>query len=135
MTHQDESRYTPLPTNPFEEHRQALLYQAVDIELNGSTAFRHTRQLCIPRRGGVYLIHDLRGVLYVGRTCNLYRRFYEHYWSADNERLSLVLQQPFGDLRFSWAIVENEGERAALETRLIAWLRPICNRFFPSIKN
>ena len=132
---QAKSRYTPSPTNLYEEHRQALLHRAVDVELNGSTAFRHTRHIYIPKKGGVYLIHDLRGVLYVGRTCNLYRRFNEHYWSADNERLSLVLRQPFGELRFSWAIVENKGERADLETRLIAWLRPTCNRLFPSIKN
>lgn len=135
MYAQDKFRYPSSPTSLFEQRRQALLCRAVDVELNGSTAFRHTRQIYVPKEGGVYLIHDLRGVLYVGRTCDLYRRFHEHYWLTDNELPLLALRQSFGELTFSWVIAENEYERADLETRLIAWLRPVCNRLLPSIKN
>lgn len=118
-----------------DKHRQALLRMPVDIELSGSTAFRHTRHIYVPKKGGIYLIHDLRGVLYVGRTRNLYRRFDEHYWLTDNELLSLAMRQSFGELTFSWAIAEDKGERADLETRLIAWLRPACNRLLPRNNN
>ena len=123
------------PESPFRllnRRRQALLNVPVGIELSGSTAFRHTRHIYVPKKGGVYLIHDLRGVLYVGRTRNLYRRFDEHYWLTDNELLSLAMRQSFGDLTFSWAIAESASERADLENRLIAWLRPACNRLLPS---
>lgn len=120
---------------PLDRRRQALLHMPVDVELNGSTAFRHTRHIFVPKKAGVYLIHDLRGVLYVGRTCNLYRRFDEHYWLTDNELLSLAMRQPFGELTFSWVIAEDDRERADLENRLIAWLRPACNRLLPSSDN
>ena len=81
------------------------------------------------------MIHDLRGVLYIGRTRNLYRRFDEHYWFTDNELLSLAMRQSFGELTFSWLIAEDERERADLEHRLIAWLRPACNRLLPRTSN
>lgn len=118
-----------------DKRRQALLHMPVDIELSGSTAFRHTRHIYVPKRAGVYLIHDLRGVLYVGRTRDLYRRFDEHYWLTDNELLSLAMRQSFGELTFSWVIAEDERERADLEHRLIAWLRPACNRLLPGNTN
>ncbi len=115
-----------------DRRRQALLHVPVVIELSGSTAFRHTRHIHVPKKGGVYLIHDLRGVLYVGRTCNLYRRFDEHYWLTDNELLALAMRKSFGELNFSWVIVENKSEMADLENHLIAWLLPACNRLLPS---
>ena len=124
------------PESPFrllDRRRHALLNVPVDIELSGSTVFRHTRHIYVPKKGGVYLIHDLRGVMYVGRTCNLYRRFAEHYWLTDNELLSLAMHRSFGDLTFSWVIVESASERAVLENHLIAWLRPACNRLLPSV--
>lgn len=111
--------------------RRELLLVPVHIEMSGSTAFRHTRHIHVPKKGGVYLIHDLRGVLYIGRTRNLYRRFDEHYWLAENEFLSLAMRQPFGEITFSWVIDEDEGDRVDLESRLIAWLRPVCNRLVP----
>ena len=118
-----------------DKRRQALLHIPLDVELSGSTAFRHTRHTYVPKKGGVYLIHDLRGVLYVGRSRNLYRRFDEHYWLTDNELLSLAMRQSFGEITFSWVITEEERKRIELEHRLIAWLRPACNRLLPGIGN
>jgi len=115
--------------------RQELLSVPVEMEVSGSTAFRHTRQIYVPEKGGVYLIHDLRGVLYVGRTQNLYRRFDQHYWLTGNEFLSLAMRQSFGELTFSWVIANNDRERANLESHLITWLRPVCNRLIPSTKD
>ena len=116
-----------------DERRQALLHMPLDVELSGSTAFRYTRHLYVPTKAGVYLIHDLRGVLYVGRSCNLYRRFDEHYWLTDNELLLLAMRQSFGEITFSWVIAEEEPRRTELEHRLIAWLRPACNRLLPNL--
>ena len=118
-----------------DKRRQALLHMPLDVELSGSTAFRHTRHIYVPKKGGVYLIHDLRGVLYVGRSRDLYRRFDEHYWLTDNELLSLAMRQPFGEITFSWVIAEEERKRAELEHHLTAWLRPTCNRLLPGTRN
>ena len=130
---------TPVPTESrrrvLDKRRQALLHVPPDIELDGSTAFRHTRHVYVPKKGGVYLIHDLRGVLYVGRTCNLYRRFDEHYWFTDNELLSLAMRQSFGEFTFSWILADSEQDRINLECRLVVWLRPACNRLLPGTRN
>lgn len=118
-----------------DRRRQALLHMPLDIELSGTTAFRHTRHIYVPKKGGVYLIHDLRGVLYVGRTRNLYRRFDEHYWFTGNELLALAMRQSFGEIAFSWITANDERERIDLESRLIVWLRPACNRLLTGTSN
>ena len=118
-----------------DKRRQALLHMPLDVELSGTTAFRHTRHIYVPKKGGVYLIHDLRGVLYVGRTRNLYRRFDEHYWFTGNELLALAMRQSFGEIAFSWITANDERERIDLESRLIVWLRPACNRLLTGTSN
>jgi excinuclease UvrABC nuclease subunit len=87
--------------------------------------------MLVPRRPGVYLLHDLRGVLYVGSTRNLYRRFHQHYWLTANDLIALAMRQPFGELTFSWFLVADDTQRAALERVLIGWLQPPCNRVIP----
>ena len=119
------------PLRVLDERRQALLQMPLDVDLSGSTPFRHTRHMYVPKKGGVYLVHDLRGVLYVGKSRNLYRRFNEHYWLTDNELLSLAMRQSFGEITFSWVIANEEWKQAELEHNLIAWLRPVCNRLLP----
>lgn len=111
-------------------HNRALL-QVPYLTPQGSVAFRQTRMLLVPDGPGVYLIHDLRGVLYVGRTSNLRRRFHQHYWLTENEFLRLALRQRFGMVEFSWWIVDAERNRACLEAGLITWLCPPCNRLMP----
>jgi hypothetical protein len=99
------------------------------VRLTGSAAFRHTRQMVVPRRAGVYLLYDLRGV---GTTRNLYRRFDQHYWLTANELIERAMRHPFGDLTFGWILVADDCQRTELERLLISWLRPPCNRRFPS---
>jgi excinuclease UvrABC nuclease subunit len=88
--------------------------------------------MLVPERPGVYLLHDLRGILYAGRTRNLSLRFHQHYWLTKNELLAVAMQRPFGELTFSWILVDGENERADLERRVIAWLKPPCNRLIPN---
>lgn len=102
------------------------------LRLSGSATFRHTRHMLVPRRAGVYLLHDLRGVLYVGSTRNLYRRFHQHYWLTANDLIEQAMRHPFGELTFSWFLVTEDGQRTALERLLIGWLQPPCNRVIPS---
>lgn len=123
-TFSQRKRFSPLA------HNRAILTVSYP-KPQGSIAFRQTRALLIPDRPGVYLIHDLRGSLYVGRTRDLRRRFYEHYWLTDNELLRLALRQRFGAVQFSWWVIEGVVDRAGLEGSLIAGLRPPCNRVMP----
>ena len=81
---------------------------------------------------GVYLIHDLRGVLYVGRSTNLQRRFDEHRLRQSNPYLIIALDQPFGEMRFSWIRTGSREETDQVETWLITWLQPPCNRLIPT---
>ena len=105
-----------------------LLKVPVTLDTDGSTPFRHGRQMLVPERPGIYLIHDLRGVLYVGRTENLYRRFGQHYWRPDNHLLSRAMKATFGQLNFSWMLAPDPLVRIQIETELISWLQPVCNR-------
>src|SRR4051812_8688529 len=109
-------------TTRVPSRHRVLTHLPAGLELSGSTAFRCTRHMLVPQKPGVYLLHDLRGVLYVGKTRNLYRRFDQHYWLTDNELLALAMRRPFGELAFSWILVDGDNERTDLERRVIAWL-------------
>ncbi len=43
------------------------------------------------------MLHDLRGVLYVGATGNLNRRFHQHYWLTEDELLAEAMRRPLGE--------------------------------------
>lgn len=82
--------------------------------------------LRVPHRPGVYLIHDLRGPLYVGLTEDLNERFHQHYWDSHNRRLAQALAHPFGEIQFTWFLTKPH-EQAPLERELIRALQPLCN--------
>ena len=108
-----------------------LLAPAPELELAGSVPLRRARGVLVPDEPGVYLIHDLRGILYAGRTVRLQRRFEEHCLARGNELLWLAQRSAFGVLAFSWTLVRDKRRRAQLERALVAWLRPACNRVTP----
>lgn len=126
--------FKPAPGSSRRKSRNHGVLASLEIpfRVGGSAAFRHTRQMLVPRQGGVYLLHDLRGVLYVGATGNLNRRFHQHYWLTENELLAEAMRCPFGELMFSWLSVAERGQRIALERVLIGWLQPPCNRVIPT---
>jgi excinuclease UvrABC nuclease subunit len=112
----------------------ARLYQPPAIltvpqlpRIDGQVGFRQGHELYVPTQGGVYLIHDLRGILYVGKSVDLRRRFAEHYWLGGNPYLALAVANPIGDVTFSWSIAASP-MRDELEAHLIAAYNPPCNR-------
>lgn len=94
---------------------------------DGTADFVDSSLILIPKRAGVYLIHDLRGPLYVGVTENFTRRFHEHFWLGTNEALAKAVAQPFGPTLFTWFFESDRKARFAIESQLIRALRPPCN--------
>jgi predicted GIY-YIG superfamily endonuclease len=111
--------------------RPALLRRPPDMDLAGPVPLQRIRGFVIPDDPGVYLIHDLRGVLYAGRSICLRRRFAEHCEARGNELIALAQRSVFGRLTFSWVFVPDALRRTQLERELISWLRPPCNRAVP----
>lgn len=97
------------------------------FKLDGTVEYNLGGKISVPMDYGVYLIHDLRGTLYVGRTENLQRRYDEHYWETNNPLLRAVICKPFHPLKFSW-IISAYSDQVALERLLIRYFEPICNR-------
>ena len=56
----------------------------------------------IPAKPGVYFFNDLRGILYLGETSDLRRRFLEHLKKENNPKLSALSKNPWGKLTYSW---------------------------------
>ena len=109
------------------QSREALVSDPPEIRLDGTVDYTMGGSMSVPRAEGVYLIHDLRGVLYVGRTVNLHTRFVQHYRASHNDRVTTVLRRPMGRLEFSWMISEL-GEQEEVERNLIRAIQPLCNR-------
>ncbi len=78
------------------------LSMKLQVRLDGSAPFRRTSDVLLPRSGGVYIIHDLRGALYVGRTGDLLRRFQEHETLPPNRLIGMARRSAVGPLHFSW---------------------------------
>lgn len=121
---QPASRQTLQKSN--KEQLEEWLLDPVEIVIDSSVPCRIDRSFLIPRAAGVYLLHDLRGVLYVGRSEDLQRRFDEHFWQRRNQRIAAVLAKPVGELKFSWHTV-GFPEQVAVERGLIRYFRPVCN--------
>jgi predicted GIY-YIG superfamily endonuclease len=107
--------------------RNALVYDPPEIFLDETVNYTLGGSLSVPQKPGVYLIHDLRGVLYIGRTANLHQRYFQHYWDSHNCGVTAVLKSPVGRLEFSW-ITTDLSIQAELERDLIRAIQPLCNR-------
>jgi predicted GIY-YIG superfamily endonuclease len=107
--------------------REALVQSPPEIALDGTVQYTAGGSIVMPPRPGVYLIHDLRGALYIGRTANLHTRYRQHFWGSHNDRVNVALQRPVGRMDFSWMIVDLN-EQAAVERELIRAIQPLCNR-------
>ena len=110
----------------FDRYRRLLLTDPPALRLDGTVSYRPSWALAVPRLPGVYLIHDLRGVIYVGRTDDLHRRFEEHYHDSHNASVRQAIRVTVGDLCFSWVLVAAP-THIELERSLIRSFRPLCN--------
>ncbi|WP_299572992.1 GIY-YIG nuclease family protein [uncultured Williamsia sp.] len=94
--------------------------------VDGDVAFRPSSTADIPDVGGVYVISDLRGPLYIGRTDDLNRRFHKHLEDSHNRKLRIALRNRVGNVRFAWIFADGPDQRS-LEPALIRTLNPLCN--------
>ena len=104
-----------------------LLSKVPDFKIDGSTSFNSSSSVCIPSAPGIYFIRDFRGVLYIGRTENLKRRFKEHFWNTNNPKISSIKKNPVGKIQFSWMLLDFS-EQEIKEKELIQYFQPVCNR-------
>jgi predicted GIY-YIG superfamily endonuclease len=110
------------------DRAERLLTREISWSPDGTVELVLTSEFMVPDDAGVYLIHDLRGVLYVGQSRKLRQRFVQHDRLRRNRLLHLAMSRPVGIMRFSWRLVADEEERSAFERELIASLQPVCNR-------
>src|SRR5687768_1294614 len=75
------------PASELELTRIRVLQYQPDVRVDGTIQYQTGWALRVPQGGGVYLISDMRGVLYVGLTSRLRRRFDEHADERDNALL------------------------------------------------
>jgi len=107
-----------------EEVRYRLVFEPPEIPFDGAVVFRRGLALSVPQGQGVYLIWDLRGVLYVGRASVLRRRYFDHLEYSHNLKLRRALLRPLGQSHFGWLL---DNSPASLERKLIRELQPLCN--------
>tara|TARA_A100001011_G_C14304021_1_gene842170 strand:- start:2896 stop:3312 length:417 start_codon:yes stop_codon:yes gene_type:complete len=96
-------------------------------KFDGNIGFSVFENIYAPKSIGVYFIHDLRGILYIGRTNNIYQRFTQHSWVRKNRDLFKLSQNPMGKLKFSWVNAKTEKQAKVLEAKWIRIFMPICN--------
>ena len=113
--------------NGLRRTRERLLDEPPIVKLDRMVPYRRGFALTVPETSGVYLISDLRGVLYAGKSDNLARRFAEHADERDNPRLARAMRVPVGELFFSWTVLSPELLDAE-ERRLVRSFQPPCNR-------
>jgi predicted GIY-YIG superfamily endonuclease len=107
--------------------RMRLVEDPPTVMIDGSAPFRQGFKLRVPRQPEIYIINDFRGVLYIGRTDSLTRRFDEHFWREENPILAKAMSKPVGELTFNW-IVSPYPDQIELERQLIKCFQPLCNR-------
>ena len=108
-----------------EEARRRLIFDPPEVPIEKTVPYQQGWCTLVPPAGGVYLISDLRGPLYVGRG-NLRSRFDKHHDESHNPRLKEALKHPVGDVGFSWLTAEMP-EQSEMEKHFIRTLQPLCN--------
>lgn len=108
-----------------EEARRRLIYDPPEVPIERTVPYQQGWCTLVPVVGGVYLISDLRGPLYIGRGA-LRSRFDKHQDESHNSKLRAALRRPVGDLSFGWITV-GMPEQAEMEKRFIRVLQPLCN--------
>src|SRR3954454_7730763 len=68
----------PANPAPSDYHRRRLAAAARSVTVDGDVVYGQGFASAVPSDPGVYLIRDLRGLLYIGRSGDLRRRFVDH---------------------------------------------------------
>ena len=95
-------------------------------KFDGSIGFSIFEKIYAPKNAGVYFVHDLRGILYIGKARNIHNRFAQHAWIRENKILFKLSQNPFGKLKFSWVNTKDEQTADKFEKKWIRIFKPIC---------
>lgn len=107
--------------------RRAVVHEPPTLHLNGTVSYVEGWALLVPTTCGVYLVHDLRGFLYIGRASNLNARYRQHYWATHNPNLLAALRRPVGQTQFSWVDCDDDAA-VDLERDLVRGFQPLCNQ-------
>ena len=91
------------------------------------TLFNIYDNIYAPKSIGVYFVHDARGILYIGRSINIYKRFTQHSWIRKNKDLYNLSKNPLGKLKFSWVKTKDEKTAEKLEENWVKMFLPFCN--------
>ena len=96
-------------------------------KFDGSINFNIYDNIYAPKSIGVYFVHDARGILYIGRSINIYKRFTQHSWIRKNKDLYNLSKNPLGKLKFSWVKTKDEKMAEKLEENWVKMFLPFCN--------
>ena len=107
--------------------RQALLQTPSELIIDQTIRFSLGEAIMVPKKGGIYFLHDFRGVLYVGKSENLSRRFNQHLLDCQNPLITEAIRTSIGPVKFSWMLLDLEMQ-TRLEKRFIRFFLPPCNR-------
>ena len=107
-------------------------FLTVEVDVDGTVLFHGNQRQFVLNDKGVYLIHDLLGVLYVDRTPDLQRRFDEHRPQQSNSCMIVALSRPFGEMRFYWIRTHSDEKASRLDPSPISWLQLACNHLIPN---
>ena len=91
---------------------------------DGSVNYNIFNAFALPKTAGVYFIHDFRGVLYIGESLNIKKRFIQHQVNEENNSLSNLVKIPFGELKFSWVKTKNKSKAMKIQNEWIRFLDP-----------
>jgi len=116
----------PAAARTWLDWRRAMAVNPPTISFDGQVPARAGLSGCVPDEPGVYVFADFRGVLYVGRTDCLRRRFAQHLEGSHNRWLTAALSRPLGAVSFGWVLTGPAGQ-PSLERSLISTFRPLCN--------
>jgi len=108
------------------KHFDNLITDPPKLEIDSEIDFNSDQIYFVPKKPGIYLVYDIRGVLYIGKTNDLRRRCNEHYHGHNNRLLSLAIASPVGNLVFAWRQLHVSAQ-SEVEKNLIRDFNPPCN--------
>jgi len=128
-------------TNPPATEIEPLEKLFSTLESYPTYRFSDIQEKWLPNSGGVYVIYDSRGALYVGRTGNLYRRIRLQHFSGERDyssfrsllmdKLSITKEDELTNYlrtcKFRFILLPDENQQKDLEHYTKIRLKPFIN--------